>query len=322
MRRSVSIDVLLPILYLKGISAGEFARSFEPILGHEPKNLSSNVISKLKDHWFDEYEVWLRRDLGDKEYVYLWVDGVYMQARMESEKNCMLVIMGADSSGKKELIALDDGFRESKESWKNLLLNLKERGFKCTPRIAVGDGALGFWGALTEIFPQTVHQRCWVHKTCNLLDKLPKSEQEKAKKMIHDIYLAATYENALKAWKSLITMYGVKYPKFLECLQKDQKELLAFYDFPAEHWIHLRTTNPIESTFATVKHRTVKSKNCFSRKTLIGATFKLFQEAQKRWVLLRSRHRLAEVIKFEKFINGINQKELKNDTIDEKNYAA
>jgi len=322
MRRTVTLDILLPLLYLKGISTGDFKSCFEPILGTNPENLSPNVISRLKDGWFKEYESWLRQDLSKKQYVYWWVDGVYLQARMESEKNCMLVVIGADANGRKELVALNDGFRESKESWRNLLLDLKERGLNFSPKIAIGDGALGFWGALRELFPDTIHQRCWVHKTVNLLDKLPKSEQERAKKMIHDIYLAATKENALKAWQSLITNYGAKYPKFLECLEKDQQELLAFYNFPAEHWLHLRTTNPIESTFATVKHRTKKSKNCFSRKTIIASTFKLLQEAQKKWLPLRGRQRIAEVIRLEKFINGINQKELENNKTKEKKYAA
>ena len=238
----------------------------------------------------------------------------------------MLVIIGADANGRKEIVAINDGFRESKESWRNLLLDLKERGLNFSPKIAIGDGALGFWGALTEVFPDTIPQRCWVHKTVNLLDKLPKSEQERAKKMIHDIYLSSTKEDALKAWQGLVKRYGVKYPKFAECLEKDHEELLAFYDFPAEHWIHLRTTNPIESSFATVKHRTKKSKNCFSRRTIIAATYKLLQEAEKRWLPLRGKQRLAEVIRLEKFINGVNENEINTEQNNKQNnkqkYAA
>lgn len=258
--------------------------------------------------------------MTEKEYVYFWADGVYPQARMESEKNCLLVIVGADTEGRKEIVAISDGFRESKESWRNLLLDLKERGLNIGPKLAVGDGALGFWGAINEIYPETKHQRCWVHKTVNVLDKLPKSLQSKAKAMIHDIYLAPTKNDADKAWKKFVKTYDSKYPKATECLKKDKEELLNFYNFPAEHWIHLRTTNPIESTFATVKHRTKKSKNCFSRNSLIACIFKLFLEAEKRWQRLRGRHRIAQVINFDKFIDGIHENELESNN--EEFYAA
>ena len=322
MRRSVTIDVLLPLLYLKGISTKDFSESFEPILGHKPKNLSPNVICRLKEEWYDQYQSWQRRDLSNKNYVYFWADGVYVQARSEEEKNCLLVIVGADEYGKKELVSINDGFRESKESWKELLIDIKERGLKVGPKLASGDGALGFWGAIREVYPETKHQRCWVHKTANILDKLPKSSQSKAKEMIHNIYLAETKADAEKAWKKFVNHYGVKYPKVVECLVKDKEELLEFYNFPGEHWIHLRTTNPIESTFATVKHRTRKSKNCFSRKTLISATFKLFMEAEKRWIKLRGKNRIAQVINMEKFIDGIHENELEDKQKEEQNYAA
>jgi transposase-like protein len=322
MRRTVTIDVLLPLLYLKGISTTDFADSFEPILGSRPKNLSPNVISRLKAGWHDQYLSWQQRDLSKKKYVYFWADGVYLQARMESEKNCILVIVGADEHGKKEVVAIDDGFRESKESWRGLLLDLKSRGLKQAPKLAVGDGALGFWGALTEEYPDTVQQRCWVHKTSNILNKLPKSQQAKAKQMIHNIYLSASREEAETAWKKFISAYSAKYPKTTECLAKSEKELLAFYDFPAEHWIHLRTTNPIESTFATVKHRTRKSRNCFSRNTIIAATYKLFLEAERRWKPLRGKNRIAQVINMEKFIDGIHENEISNDNLIEKKYVA
>ena len=264
----------------------------------------------MKKTWHDQYLDWQKRDLKNKHYVYLWADGVYMQARQEEEKNCMLVVVGADEHGQKEIVAINDGFRESKESWRDLLLDLKERGLEIAPSLATGDGALGFWGALTEVYPQTKHQRCWVHKTMNVLNKLPKSSQSKAKIMLHDIYMAETKEDAEKAWKKFLNTYGTKYPKVEECLSKDKSAMLEFYNFPAEHWKHLRSTNPIESTFATVKHRTKKSKNCFSRTTLIAATFKLMIEAQKRWKKLSGSKRIAQVINMEKFINGVHENEV------------
>lgn len=313
MRRTVTIDVLLPLLYLKGISTKDFADAFEPILGSNPKNLSPQVISRLKDQWYEQYSSWEKRDLSKKEYVYYWVDGVYLTARMESEKSCVLVIVGADRYGNKELVAMTDGFRESKESWLDLLRDLRSRGLTNSPKLSIGDGALGFWGALNEIYPESRHQRCWVHKLRNLLNKLPKSSQEQAKKRINDIYMAETKEAALQAYNSFISYYGSKFPKVVECLEKDKDKMLTFYDFPAEHWTHIRTTNPVESAFATVRHRTKKSKNCFSRRTILASVFKLFLESQKRWAKLKGRNKLPEVINMEKFINGINEKTL-NDT--------
>ena len=312
MRRSVTMDVLLPLLYLKGISTKDFADSFEPILGKKPKNMSPNVISRLKAGWYEEYEKWQKRDLSLKNYVYFWVDGVYLQARMESDKNCILVIIGADSNGHKEVVAIYDGIRESKASWRELLLDLKSRGLRDGPRLAVGDGALGFWGAVTEVYPHTQHQRCWVHKTANILNKLPKSMHSTAKSMIHNIYLAECVEDARSALKKFISRYEAKYPKAISCLLKNEEELFAFFNFPAEHWIHLRTTNPIESTFSTVKHRTKKSKNCFSTKTIIAAVFKLSMEAQKRWKPLRGKHRISQVIDMHKFVDGIHINEFSN----------
>ncbi len=310
MRRTVSLDILLPILYLKGISTGDFKDAFVPILGYGAKNLSPQVICKLKESWYENYLSWQKRDLTNKQYAYIWADGVYLRARMETEKNCILVIIGADENGKKEIVAINDGFRESKESWKDLLLDLQARGLKSSPKLAIGDGALGFWGALEEIYPDTKQQRCWVHKTRNILNKLPKSSQEKAKEMIHNIYLSETKDDALNAYDDFINRYEAKYPKVTQCLLKDKDQLFSFYDFPAEHFIHLRTTNPIESTFATVKHRARKSRNCFSRKTIIASSFKLLVEAEKRWLPLRGRKRVAEVINLDKFIDGINQKEI------------
>ena len=316
MRRTATLDVLLPLMYLKGISTGDFQSTLAPLLGSDAKNLSPNVISRLKASWHDDYLAWQKRDLSQKRYLYWWVDGVYLKARMESEKTCMLVIVGADESGKKELVAMVDGFRESKESWLGLLQNLQQRGLTQAPRVAVGDGALGFWGALTEVFPATQHQRCWMHKMANVLDKLPKSQREKAKSMLQDIYMAATEREARGAWNDFIEEYQLKYTKAVDCLLKDKNQLFTFYHYPAEHWVHLRTTNPIESTFSTVRHRTKKSRNCCSRTTIIASVFKLMQEAEKRWRLLNGKQRIAQVIKFEKFIDGVHESELDNQQQD------
>lgn len=302
LRRAVSVDKLLPLLYLKGISEADFAEALSPLFGEQAKNLSPGVISRLKAVWEAEYEEWNRRRLDNKRYVYWWVDGISFSVRND-DKRRVLVIVGVDERGCKELIALRDGFRESTESWLSLLRELKERG-ACAPQLAVGDGALGFWNALSEVFPETRHQRCWFHKMGNVLDKLPKSQQERAKSMLHEIWMSATREDAYKAFDTFIVEYGAKYPKAVECLQKDKETLLTFYDFPAEHWMHLRTTNPIESTFATVRHRTYKAKGAFSNKTILTMAFKLMQSAEKHWIRLRGFHHLDNVIKGVKFING------------------
>ena len=309
MRRTVTLDVMLPLLYLKGISTGEFTQVMEPMLGASAKSISAHVISRLKAEWLEDYKVWLKRDLSLKRYVYWWADGIYLTARMESEKTCMLVIVGADQDGKKELVGLVDGFRESKESWLELLNNLKQHGLTKGPELAIGDGALGFWGALQEAYPATKMQRCWVHKTANVLDKLPKSQQTRAKSMLHDIYLAPTRREAQQAFEVFLQTHQIKFAKATECLVKDKEILLNFYDFPAEHWQHIRTTNPIESTFATVRHRTKKSKNCFSRDTIIACVFKLCVEAEKRWKRLYGYKRLADIIRLVKFIDGIAESE-------------
>ena len=312
MRRSASLDVFLPLLYLKGISTGEFQRTLSPLLGEKAKNLSPKVISGLKQGWYRDYEKWQQRSLAEKEYVYFWVDGIYLSARMESEKTCLLVIVGADKDGNKELIGMHDGFRESKASWLELLNDLKARGLKKAPHLAIGDGGLGFWGAIAEAYPSCQTQRCWVHKTANVLDKLPKSLQSKAKDNLHQIYLAETRKEADKAWDKFISTYQAKYPKAVNCLTKDKQELLQFYDFPAEHWRHIRTTNPIESTFSTVRHRTKKSRNCFSRQTILACVFKLMLEAEKRWRPLSGKKRIIQVINLEKFIDGVHHQEVKN----------
>lgn len=313
LRRSKSIDKLLPVLYLKGISTGDFKTALAPIVGDNAKNLSPNVISNLKASWQNEYQEWNQRDLSLRHYVYWWVDGIYLQARMEDAKDCVLVIIGVNEHGKKELIAIEDGYRESKESWQSLLRDLKKRGLNKGPEVVTGDGALGFWAAINEEFPKTRHQRCWCHKTCNVLDKLPKSQQSKAKDDLHEIWMAETKEDANKAFDAFIKKYQLKYSKAVECLIKDREELLTFYDFPAEHWKPLRTTNPIESTFATVRHRTKRVKGCFSRKTILTMVFKLCQSAQETWNRMHGFKKLADVIAGIKFADGLPVTEKKSD---------
>ncbi len=307
LRRSTSMNEFLPLLYLKGISTNDFVDALTPLFGENAKNLSPGVISRLKADWEDEYSIWCKRDLSKQRYVYWWADGIHLHARMEDSAECVLVIVGVTEQGNKEILAIEGGHRESKESWLTLLRNLKERGLKIAPKLAVGDGALGFWGALTEAFGETKHQRCWFHKMGNVLDKLPKSQQMQATKFLQEIWMAATREDAYKAFKFFVDTYDSKYPKATECLEKDKEELLAFYDFPAEHWSHIRTTNPIESTFATVRHRTYKSKGCFSRSTILTMVFKLCESAQDRWNKLRGFNYLAEVIRGVKFINGVRE---------------
>lgn len=306
LRRTKNIEELLPVLYLKGISTGDFEETLTSIVGDNAAGFSSTTITRLKQGWTSEYEVWRKQDLSKKRYVYFWVDGVYLQARME-EKQRILIIIGADEFGNKEVVSVTDGFRESEQSWSEVLLDLKSRGLEIGPKLAVGDGALGFWKALRKIYPDTKQQRCWVHKTANILNKLPKSLQAKAKQQIHDIWLNETKEDANKSFDFFIKTYQAKYSNATECLAKDRDELLVFYDFPAEHWKHIRTTNPIESTFATVKLRTAKTRGCLSRKTAFTMVFKLLESAQKRWRKLRGPNRVAEVIRGVDFVNGIAQ---------------
>jgi transposase-like protein len=304
LRRSKSLEALLPWLYLKGISTGGFSEALASLLGTEARGLSPATISRLKAVWSDEYDQWHRRDLSRKRYLYFWVDGIHCNVRMDEDKQCLLVIIGATAEGKKELVALEDGYRESEQSWREILMDLQNRGLREWPKVAVGDGAMGFWSALRKVCPSTREQRCWVHKTKNILNKLPKSGQDKAKGKLHDIWMAATKAEALQAFGLFIETYGAKYPKATECLKKDQETLLTFYDFPAEHWRHIRTTNPIESTFATVRLRTNKVRGCFSRSSVLTMAFKLIESAQKRWQRLHSHHRLAEVIEGVKFVDG------------------
>ena len=284
MRRVPSLDNLIPVLYLKGISTGDFTEALEAILGENAKGLSASTMVRLKKQWEQEYRAWAKRDLTGTRYVYFWADGIHFNVRLEDTENkrqCILVIIGAREDGAKELVAVLDGYRESKLSWMELLSSLKERGLSQGPKLAIGDGALGFWAALREAYPDCDEQRCWVHKTANILDKMPKSVQPKAKERIHDIYLAPTKEQALVAYNSFFTLYGKKFPEACECLSKDKEVLFAFYDFPAEHWIHIRTTNPIESTFATVRLRTEKTKGCGTRLATLSWSSSLFWKRER-----------------------------------------
>ena len=304
MRRAASIDTLVPVLYLKGISTDDFPTALEAILGPQVKGLSASTVVRLKEIWTEEYGEWSKRDLSGKRYVYVWADGVYCNARLEDERACLLVLMGANSFGDKELIAVSDGYRESAQSWKELLLDLQSRGLVIDPALAVCDGALGFQAAAAEVWSKTRIQRCWFHKSGNVLDKLPQMLQAKAKGMIHDMYLAPTREDALKAFDLFIDSFGSKYPKAVECLTKDKKDLFAFYDFPAAHWIHLRTTNPIESTFATVRLRHRSTKGNGTRKATLAMVYKLCREAEKGWRKLGGFKLIPLVVAGKKFVNG------------------
>lgn len=304
-RRSKSLEVLIPILYLKGISTGEFEEALTALLGKDAGGLSASTISRLKDAWSEEHARWSKRDLSTKSYVYFWVDGIHVQARLEDDAQCLLVIIGATPDGKKELVGLSDGVRESAQSWKGLLLDLKRRGLAIGPELAIADGAIGFWQAVEEVWPKTRGQRCWVHKTANVLNKLPKSQQAKAKRALQEIWMAETKNEALAAFDAFVETWGVKYEKAAECLIKDREALLAFYDFPAEHWKHLRTTNPIESSFATVRHRTVRSKGCLSNRTALAMIFKLAEAAEKNWRRLDGSNQLSKLIMGIKFTDGI-----------------
>ncbi len=309
LRRTKSIEDLLPWLYLKGISTGDFSEALAALLGKNAPGLSASTISRLKDVWSDELKEWQQRSLKGKEYVYFWVDGIHFGARMEDAAQCMLVIIGATKDGDKELLTIVDGYRESEQSWLEALNDLKRRGLEIGPKLAVGDGALGFWKALPQVFGDTRWQRCWMHKTGNVLDKLPKNIQNRAKDNLHQIWMAETKADAEKAFDHFIESYEAKYPKATECLAKDRVTLLAFYDFPAEHWIHLRTTNPIESTFATVRLRTAKTRGMLTRDTMLTMVFKISMSAQKRWRRLNRPERLGELIQGIKFVDGIKQEE-------------
>jgi putative transposase len=297
--------VLIPILYLKGISSGDFEEALAALVGKDAPGLSASTIARLKEVWTEEHARWQKRDLSAKRYVYCWADGIHLEARLEEQAQCILVIIGATPEGRKELVGFTDGLRESSQSWRDLLLDLKRRGLTTAPQIAVADGALGFWKALGEVWPTTREQRCWVHKTANILNKMPKSLHTKAKRALQEIWMAETKKDAVTALEAFVETYQVKYERAADCLTKDRDALLAFYDFPAEHWKHLRTTNPIESTFATVRHRTIRSKGCLSNKTALAMVFKLVEGAQKSWRRIDGHNHLPKLIHGVKFADGI-----------------
>lgn len=283
LRRTPSVEGVVAVLYLKGISTNDFDTELRGIYGEEAGSMSASTVSRLKEAWYEEYQAWRKRPLLANQYVYIWVDSVYFNARVEGERSCILVVIGSKYNGQKELLAIGDGVRESEASWKELLLALRDRGMDEDPKLAVGDGALGFWKALPQVFPTTKQQRCWVHKTANVLDKMPKSVQPHAKVLIHDIYLAETEAKANRAFDHFCESYRDRYPKAVETLEKDRDRLMTFYQFPAAHWKHIRSTNVIESVFATVRLRTYKTKGMGTRNTTLAMTFKLIQEAEKRW---------------------------------------
>jgi len=304
-RRTKSLDALLPVLYLRGVSAGDFREGLAALLGKDAPNLSPAVISRLTAEWQGDYDAWQKRDLSARQYVYVWADGVYLQARMEDNAECMLVLIGATPEGKKELVGFQTGVRESAQSWRELLIDIKQRGLEIAPDLAVGDGALGFWKAIEEVFPSTRHQRCWVHKTANVLkNKVALSVQVNMKADLRE-YGAPTRAAAEMAINVFADKYGAKYDKAVACLTKDRETLLAFFDFPAEHWDHLRTSNPIESVFATVRHRTVRTKGALSAKTAKLMVFKLVNAAAKTWRRLKGENQLPKVVQGIKFQNGI-----------------
>lgn len=306
VRRSKSIDAVLPWLYLRGISQADTGPALEALVGKDAANLSGAVVGKLKRRWADEYAAWGKADLSKERWVYLWVDGVYSGIRAEDQKLCALIVIGVNERGQKRFLAIEDGVRESKQSWREVLIGLKARGL-IAPKAAVGDGALGFWSAIDEVFPSARAQRCWVHKMANVLNYLPRSVQAKAKAGLQAIWMAESRAQASKALEAFITTYGAKYPKAAECLAKDREALMAFYDFPAEHWVHLRTSNVIESTFATIRHRTQRVKGAFSRTSLLSMLFKLATCAESSFRRIKGFDWLAQVIRGVQFVDGIKQ---------------
>jgi putative transposase len=309
VRKTRSLEAALPWLYLKGISSGEMAGALEALVGPEATGLSASTVARLKRDWADEYKAWRQRRLDKDQWVYLWADGIYSGLRSEENKLCALVIIGVNERGEKRFLAIEDGVRESTQSWREVLLGLKAQGMNA-PKLAVGDGALGFWAALDEVYGKTRHQRCWMHKTGNVLNYAPKSVQAKMKQALHEVWQAETREAAEAAFNKFVEMFEAKYPKATQCLQKDREELLAFYDFPAKHWQSLRTTNPIESSFGTIRHRTKRSKGCLSRDGMLHMIFKLGECAEKNWRRLRGFNYLGKVIEGVKFKDG---EEVKTD---------
>lgn len=310
LRKSPALEELIPWLYLKGISSGDFTEALQALVGERAQGLSPNVVVRLKEQWSREYEDWMQQDLSGKHYVYLWADGIHVKVRLEddaNQKQCLLVLMGATAEGKKELIAVLDGYRESEQSWSELLLDLRQRGLSPAPKLAVADGALGFWAAVRKVFPAIEEQRCWVHKTVNVLNNMPKSVQPKAKGDLHEIWQAETRVDALKAFDHFLEKYRAKYPAACDCLAKDRDVLLTFYDFPAEHWAHLRTTNPIESTFATIRLRHRRTKGNGTRRASLAMMFKLAQSAEKRWRRLNGHQQIMHLLTGRTFKDGLLQ---------------
>ena len=304
LRKTKSVEELIPWLYLKGISTGDFSEALQALLGPDAKGLSATTVTRLKGIWQDEYQAWSKRSLVGKRYVYVWADGVHFNIRLEEERQCILVLMGATPDGDKEVIAISEGYRESEQSWRALLLDCKERGLEIAPELAIADGALGFWKTLPKVWSKTRGQRCWVHKTANVLNKIAKGQQPKAKEMLHDIWMAASRVEAEKAFDLFVKTWEAKFPKATECLAKDREMLLVFYDFPAEHWRHIRTTNPIESVLATVRLRTCKTKGCGNRAACETMVFKLMESAKKGWRKLNGFALLPDVIRGVKFVDG------------------
>lgn len=305
VRKAKRVEAALPWLYLRGISTGDMQEALSVLLGEEAKGLSPAVVSRLKAQWSEDYLAWNRRDLSNERYVYVWADGIYSTLRGEDDRLCLLILIGVNEHGEKRLLALSDGYRESKASWLSVLQDLQARGLTRAPKLAIGDGALGFWAAVREAWPETRCQRCWVHKTGNVLAALPDSVQGKAKAGLREIWMAETREQAGKAFDRFIKDFEAKYPKATAILEKDREALLAFYEFPAEHWVHIRTTNPIESSFATIRHRTTRTKNCVSRNTLLGLVFQLALTAEKNWLRVRGFKKLPDVVKGIRFQDGI-----------------
>ena len=310
MRKSPSLEEMIPVLYLLGVSTGDFSEALEALVGEQAKGFSANTVVRLKEKWTTEYQEWSRRLLTDKRYVYIWADGIHVNVRLEdpeSKRQCILVVMGAMPDGKKELIAVQDGYRESEQSWSELLVDLKQRGLEQTPELAIGDGALGFWTALRKVLPGTREQRCWVHKTANILNDIPKATQPRVKQALHEIWEADTKDHAQQALDQFKDKYEAKYPKAWERLEKDRDVLLSFYDFPAEHWRHIRTTNPIESAFATIRLRHRRTKGSGTRRTSLAMMFKLGTHAEKRWRRLNGHRQITLLLQGNKFANGIMQ---------------
>ncbi len=310
LRKSPALEELIPWLYLKGISTGDFTEALQALVGERAQGLSPNVVVRLKEQWSREYEDWMQQDLSGKHYVYLWADGIHVKVRLEDDANrkqCLLVLMGATAEGKKELIAVLDGYRESEQSWSELLLDLRQRGLTPAPKLAVADGALGFWAAVRKVFPAVEEQRCWVHKTVNVLNNMPRSVQPKAKGDLHEIWQAETRADAHKAFDHFLEKYRAKYPAACDCLAKDRDVLLTFYDFPAEHWAHLRTTNPIESTFATIRLRHRRTKGNGTRRTSLAMMFKLARSAEKRWRRLNGHQQIMHLLTGRTFKDGLLQ---------------